>query len=1441
MKRCRNLEIKPVLRPLAGAILLALAAVAQAQVLPTGGVVHSGSADIVTNGSAMTINQTTRNAILHWGTFDIGAGDSVRFNQPDAASIALNRVLGATPSGIFGTLAANGRVFLINPNGVLFGATAQVNVGGLVASTLAISDADFAAGAGSGRFIFSAPDESVADVDNFGALTAGGQGTIALLGGQVSNAGSIVANGGTVALVSSQRVTLDFFGDGLTQVTIAMGTDDGGIINSGSLQADGGLVQLITQTDDGAPGGFGGFITHTGVIRAQSLANRNGRIVLDAGAGNVNIGFDGDLTTGATVDATGLAAGRQGGEIDIRGDSISIVGSTLEDGTCGAGAACTVIDASGHAGGGDIALDSVYSMGLLGFDEPGSSASGMAIRSDATASGSGGSISFGNDGAARDGVAGGISFIGSTLVSAVGAGNAAGGAIRIGSDNGDVGVFDSFFISESFDDDLPVFIASGTGGGGSIDAETGGVLVIDAGVAMAADGLGSSDGGRVGLNGGSGLRAFGSLSARGGASGGNGGLIETSGGALDLRGIGIDASAPNGMAGTWLIDPFDVEITHGSASGSLPSDPFEAVASTIIQDGDINNALNAGTSVHISTGAVTAGAAGDGDVTFTADSDGVPVAIARTDGTAPLTFRIDANRAIRALEGLTIDAGDGPLNVLFNANANNTAVPTSEDAGIVLVDANIATNGGNFWLYGQSDAVNGLAGGEEEGIQLVDSTVDTRGVGGGGEVRMRGRGGNGGVEVLGSSIFSGAGAITVFGTTVFSGNGVTLASTDFDGSLLQSDSGNISITGLALQSFPGSSQVGVELASSAVATTSGTIDLFGRAQGTNGPSSPGSAVGILMHSGAEIVSVNGSRIRLVGESTLAAPSSAAFGAGVHLADTCGGDSGICINGGTAGQVVLQAGNTGASDALILDGTVQTAAAVNLRPGGVDTAGAAYDRVGDAIAVGGSGGGFAVSADEIGRITTPDLIFGSNAHAAAINVVAAISRAGNLSLHNASGSGGIAVNNALDVGTGTLALVSGGDITQTGAGAITAGSLLAQSNGGEVALSAAANNVSGSTLAGSAAGGFSYTDVDALTIGSVAALGFDAAGNAVQALGDSGVAGSDVFVRNLAGNLTLSAGATATGDIDLVTAGTLQNLGGATLSAGNRWRVWADTWVGETRGGLAGSGTLPNLYNCSFDGPCGVTVPAADNHFIYRQQPVATVSIDDATREYGLDNPAFTFGIAGLILGDQAVNAISGSPGTIATIASDVGNYGIDGDFQSPAGYLVEVLPGTLAITPATLFYVADPFARFVGLPNGLLSGSVTGFRNDDTLAGATSGTLLFTSPADSLSPVGVYAIDGSGLSATNYVFEQAPGNATALTVFGLPGRLVTPEVLREPPDNYIYDRNIGATAVCLVTDPFSTAQTREGDNLAREWSRVRSRPNLTNCVQSNKRNGCSDF
>ncbi|WP_395004613.1 filamentous hemagglutinin N-terminal domain-containing protein, partial [Undibacterium sp.] len=115
----------------------------EAHAQTTGGVVVSGNANIVQAGGTTTITQSTSKLIVNWDSFNIAKGETVQFNQPSTSAVALNRVIGSDASNIFGNLFSNGKVFLLNPNGILFGKGATVNVGSLVASTADISNSDF--------------------------------------------------------------------------------------------------------------------------------------------------------------------------------------------------------------------------------------------------------------------------------------------------------------------------------------------------------------------------------------------------------------------------------------------------------------------------------------------------------------------------------------------------------------------------------------------------------------------------------------------------------------------------------------------------------------------------------------------------------------------------------------------------------------------------------------------------------------------------------------------------------------------------------------------------------------------------------------------------------------------------------------------------------------------------------------------------------------------------------------------------------------------------------------------------------------------------------------------------------------------------------------------------------------------------------------------------
>lgn len=291
---------------LSACLMLGLGASAYA--LPTGGVVAAGGATITSNASTTTITQSTANAAINWQSFGIAAGQTVQFVQPSSTSVALNRVLGADPSNIMGNLSANGRVFLLNPNGVLFGSGAQVNVGGLVASTMSLSDARFMSGD------YSFTDAGNGSVVNQGNITASDGGYVALMGKNVSNQGVISARLGSVALAAGNAVTMDVAGDGLLNVSVSQGAVNALVENRGMIQADGGRVLLTAQA---AGNLLQTAVNNTGVIQAQTIGNRNGTILLlgDMQSGTMNVS--------GTLDASAPNGGN-GGFIETSAANVRI-------------------------------------------------------------------------------------------------------------------------------------------------------------------------------------------------------------------------------------------------------------------------------------------------------------------------------------------------------------------------------------------------------------------------------------------------------------------------------------------------------------------------------------------------------------------------------------------------------------------------------------------------------------------------------------------------------------------------------------------------------------------------------------------------------------------------------------------------------------------------------------------------------------------------------------------------------------------------------------------------------------------------------------------------------------------------------------------------------------------------------------------------------------
>ncbi|MBI0396114.1 MBG domain-containing protein [Acinetobacter bereziniae] len=283
--------------------------------LPTGAQINSGSATISQNGHTLNINQSSQTLSTNWNSFNIGQNATVNFNQNNASSVAINHVLDSNASQIMGRLNANGQVFLLNPNGVVFSKTAQVNVGGLVASTLALTDHDIQ----NGQFTLKGDANSHASIENYGTIQTLKGGTVALIAPNVKNTGSITTPNGTTHLTSASQVTLALQDGSLTQYQVDQGVLKGLVDNGGAILADNGAVYLTAKAKDSLSKAV---VNHSGIIEANRLSqNAKGEIILL-----------GDMQAGMTSVSGVLKAegknGQDGGFIETSAADVRIDQST---------------------------------------------------------------------------------------------------------------------------------------------------------------------------------------------------------------------------------------------------------------------------------------------------------------------------------------------------------------------------------------------------------------------------------------------------------------------------------------------------------------------------------------------------------------------------------------------------------------------------------------------------------------------------------------------------------------------------------------------------------------------------------------------------------------------------------------------------------------------------------------------------------------------------------------------------------------------------------------------------------------------------------------------------------------------------------------------------------------------------------------------------------
>jgi filamentous hemagglutinin family protein len=279
----RTATTKFVLKALPVAVALCFCPVVWADInaniagLPRGGTVTYTNGTVQSNvtDSQLTVTQTGSRAVIDWQSFNINTGKTVHFAQDGTTAAVLNRVpAGAGLSEIYGTLTANGMVLLMNPNGVLFGSGAQINVGSLIATTGIVNQTGFTGGGGA----FAISGAISGSVTNQGTITAQNAGLVALVAPSISNQGIITATGGRIALSGADRATVSL-NNNLYEFAVDAGASgtNASISNAAAARLDGATIFMSTGD---AASLLSGVINLEGVQQASSAIVVNGNTVV---------------------------------------------------------------------------------------------------------------------------------------------------------------------------------------------------------------------------------------------------------------------------------------------------------------------------------------------------------------------------------------------------------------------------------------------------------------------------------------------------------------------------------------------------------------------------------------------------------------------------------------------------------------------------------------------------------------------------------------------------------------------------------------------------------------------------------------------------------------------------------------------------------------------------------------------------------------------------------------------------------------------------------------------------------------------------------------------------------------------------------------------------------------------------------------------------------
>jgi filamentous hemagglutinin family protein len=1222
--------------PMALAVTLALASANTALALPTGEEVVAGQvATSRTDARNLVVQQHTPKAIVNWNTFSIQGNETVAFQQPTQSSVILNRVTGANPSDIFGTLKSNGNVFLVNPNGILFGPTASVQVGGLVASTLSISNEDFLAG----KYQFTSTTRAAA-VKNQANITARESSIVALLGGKVENDGTVHARLGTAALAAGGKVALDFSDDGLTKIRVDQAALDAQIRNGGLVVADGGQVVMTVAAAEALGRTV---VNQEGIVRATSVNDRTGKVTIDGGASGVTL-------VSGTVDASGLHGNEKGGEIQILGQHIGVVKEAR-------------IDASGSQGGGRVLAGGSFQgrdpqarHGQATFLGP-----KATIDASATDTGDGGLIVLWSDGATR---------AYGTMSSRGGAKSGAGGTIETSGKYLDVrGVRVSAEASSGKQgtwlvdpNDIRVTVFCFEEGGCTEDQHING----DANFTSTNDNavITPLTIERV-LNTGTNVTV--STSANGTNAQSGDINIERS---IAKTGGGRASLTFNAHRNIEIEEEVTIQSTTGPldlALNTTDGDVRLDTASKFVTNG--GNVVIRGKNLTLSSSIIdTSG----GEVLL--DNMASPLGNIDLFGGVKISSKGGRIQLLGGEINLTntiLDTSGGP-------SGTNDSVTISGRAGrdessnftVELLDSSVVTSRGAIVLSGRAlggDQDDGGGGILLQGASSISSRagrieIEGSGVGetnlGDGSIGPRG------VMIQGASIgTTEGGSITIAGRATSSSGAVSSARA------IDLVSGKIETSG----SSPGSITISGEAA----------IDDTGLGGLTD---TGGSTLSSITISAEATIANTGLEI---GPSFTIGQTDSHTNIALGALNGGAGDSIVL-----AGKIQTKGGVTLSPAAVTatVDGIQATSAnTIPIRIGGEDSSGFALSPEDLQTILPGANGVIIGGANHVGSITVgsdivlqnPLTLQNGGAGSNGIRIDGALDLGSQMLLLSSGG----AVTQTFPVSASQFLLH--GTQPESRFNLTHPSNTVSQLSAFFETPKAPVTLDSSGVLQNQLAGTLKFENSRTLAISPLTGVleAKDGSIGSINTLTLGTVVAGDIFARTHSGDLSLEQPIRTLGsDITLVSKGVFTNKGGNLLSpgGGGKWRIWADTWKGGDQGPLVATNPRPNWYNCAFQGACGVTLPADGNRFIYREQPPLIISTPDRTIQFGSSIPLFPPAVNGLVNGDVAMpDMVQGSFRTTATANSEPGTYDVTGTFASPSivGYTITSAPAKLTITP----------------------------------------------------------------------------------------------------------------------------------------------------------------